>query len=282
VPPSVPEDAYSSNWSGYAVGGGPYTRVQGTFTVPKVTSAATCGEHVAAWVGIDGWTAPGLAPNESLIQAGIDESTTDPDTGTCSPGTAYVWPWWEILPAYETPITTVTVTPGDQVTVVISQVEGSSTWEISLTDDADGQSFTTDQVYRGPASSGEWVVEASSTSTCDSVQGAPGVCQLAPYCVSSGSSCTGPLPFSNMSIEGAATEWWQVSMVQNNATVATPSVLGADGFSVAYTGTDNTVADLADGGGSGISAGARTGVNAVLKTGSQPRAKVMRQRISER
>jgi hypothetical protein len=268
VPSSVPVD--SSNWSGYAVSSGPYSQVQGTFTVPSITTAATCTQHVAEWVGIDGWNAQGLPQDLSLIQAGVDGSMTDPDTGTCTPGKFYVWPWWEILPQDETPITDVTVDPGDQVTVSLSQVGGTTTWAISLTDDNDGQSFTTDQAYSGPASSGEWVVEASSTGACaGSVEQGTDICQLAPYCVGSGASCTGPVPFSNISIDGAQTEWWQVFMVQNDATVAAPSVLGANGFSVAYTGTQDSVASPASGDGT------------VLKVGSQPRDRVLSRPVSE-
>ena len=151
--------------------------------MPTITSAATCTEHVAEWVGIDGWNAPGLPADNSLIQAGVDGSMTDPDTGTCTPNKFWVWPWWEILPQDETPIDTVTVTPGDQVTVSISHTEGA-TWAITLTDDTNGQSFTTDQSYSGPGTSGEWVVEASSTSACEgSVLPGQYTCQLAPYCV---------------------------------------------------------------------------------------------------
>jgi hypothetical protein len=75
-----------------------------------------------------------------------------------------------------------------------------------------------------------------------------------------------------MSIEGTETEtdWWQVFMVQDNATVATPSALGNDSFSVAYTGTQNTIAKAAGSGGS------------ALQLGRQPRNKIMSQRISER
>ena len=50
-------------------------------------------------------------------------------------------------------------------------------------------------------------------------------------------------------------------MVQNNATVATPSVLGGNGFSVAYTGTQAGISSPAGGSGS------------VLTVGSQPRDK---------
>jgi hypothetical protein len=268
VPSSVPIN--SANWSGYAVSSGPYSQIKGTFTVPSITTAATCTEHVAEWVGIDGWNAPTLPQDLSLIQAGVDGSMTDPDTGTCTPGHFYVWPWWEILPQNETPITGVTVNAGDQVTVSISQVGGTTTWALSLTDDTDGQSFTIDEPYSGPASSGEWVVEASSTGACaGSVEQGTDICQLAPYCVGPSGSCTGPVPFSDMSINGTQTDWWQVFMVQNNATVATPSVLGGGGFSVAYTGTQADVASPSGEGGS------------VLTAGGQPRDKVMVQPVSE-
>ncbi len=266
VPASIPAD--SSNWSGYAVSGGPYNQIEGTFTVPAITTAATCTEHVAEWVGIDGWNAHGLPPNDSLIQAGVDASMTDPDTGTCTAGKYWVWPWWEILPQDETPISTVNVSVGDQVTVVISQKAGTS-WAITLTDDTNDQTFTIDEAYTGPAVSGEWVVEASSTSACaGDVLPGQDTCQLAPFCAGPSGSC-GPVPFSGLSSNGAEADWWQVFMVQGNATVATPSVLGGNGFSVAYTGTQ-----------AGIS-GPAGGVGPVpVLASSQPPDQVFRQPVS--
>jgi hypothetical protein len=263
--------------------------------VPTLTSAATCTEHVAEWVGIDGWNAQGLAPNDSLIQAGVDASMTDPLTGTCTPGKFYAWPWWEIIlpddQAPETPIDSVTVNAGDQVTVSISQVSGSTTWAITLTDATNGQTYTTDETYTGPGLSGEWVVEASSTQACSgTVVAGSDICQLAPYCVGPPSSCTGPVSFSNISVGGTETDWWQVFMVQNNATVATPSVLSANGFSVAYTGTqDGASQDGATQDGVASQDGAPqdgvatpTGRGAsVLTAGSQPRDKVLTTPISE-
>lgn len=72
----------ADNWSGYAVTGGPFTSVSGTFTVPYITMAATCEQKVSEWVGIDGF-----GPNDSsLIEAGIDESETDPTTGSARLG----------------------------------------------------------------------------------------------------------------------------------------------------------------------------------------------------
>ena len=48
----------------------------------------------------------------------------------------------EILPAAETDITTVTVKAGDSITVTLWQVSTSS-WEINLTDNTNGESYTT-------------------------------------------------------------------------------------------------------------------------------------------
>ncbi len=228
TPSTQPET--TDNWSGYAVTDGPYTMVQGTFTVPYVTTAATCDELVSEWAGIDGFS------DTSLIQAGVTESMIDPDTGGCTPGEFYIHSWWEIVPAVETPITTwddataATVNAGDQVTVTIGQVSGT-TWAIEVADDTSGESFITDQTYAGPGSSAEWIVEAPTSPTL-----CGGQCMLAPYSDSSGG---GPgVLFSSLGVRGTETTLWQIEMVQNGAQVSTPSARSSDGFSVSYMGPE--------------------------------------------
>lgn len=156
----------SANWSGYAVSttsspacvpasGVTYTSVSGTWTVPTVTGSGgglfgRGSTYSAVWTGIDGFT------DSSLIQAGTEQDVTG--------GTAKYQAWWEILPAAETPITSITVQPGDSITVTITKVSGS-TWSISLTDNGkSGHSaqptFTTTQSYSGSGTSAEWIVEA--------------------------------------------------------------------------------------------------------------------------
>jgi hypothetical protein len=153
----------SSNWSGYAVSqtspsglpcvpasGKTYTAVSGTWTVPTVTGSRFQSTYSAAWTGIDGFT------NSSLIQAGTEQDFVA--------GTARYTAWWEILPAAETPITSITVAPGDSITVSIAQVSGT-TWKITLTDNgkaghAAQPPFTTTQTYTGPGTSAEWILEA--------------------------------------------------------------------------------------------------------------------------
>jgi hypothetical protein len=202
----------SPNWSGYFVGGGPFTAVTGTFNVPMLTPAA--GETLtSAWVGIDG------ADNDSLIQAGIAEQF-DPTTGK-----VYGHAWWEILPALETPIP-MAIYPGDQMTVSIGQVSGT-TWEISLTDVTRNTHFVTDQTYTGQADSAEWIVEAPSIP-------APGSTDISSATVATLGAYTPNITFTNLKVNGTQTSLNVVQMEQNDAVVSVPSPLSPNGFTVAY------------------------------------------------
>jgi hypothetical protein len=213
--PSPPTaDVESSNWSGYSSVGGPYTVVKGTFTVPAPVAGTSPRAQVAEWVGVDGTS----GSDPSLIQAGVDEQA-DPQ----SPGGLDVSPWWEILPATATPITTVPVSPGDSVTVTIWQVSGA-TWEINLVDDTTGKGFITPpEHYTGPGSTAEWVVEA--TTECRyKCRTSP----LAPY--------RPAVSFTDLGMAGPQKSLDEITMVQGPGTVSTPSPMGPDGFSVTYTG----------------------------------------------
>jgi hypothetical protein len=208
--PSVPI-VRSANWSGYVADGGPFTGVSGTFTVPSLYAGTPIGDLVTEWVGIDG----GVVGDTSLIQAGVDES---PDPS--NPNLFYLQPWWEILPAPQTDITTVTVAPGDEVTVTIGQISGAE-WGIILTNDTNGESFTTDQIYTGPGSTAEWILEAPTT-----LSGQQTV--LAPY--------SPDVTFNQLEIAPINTSVTEWVMVQSNLQVSTPSALTSSGFEVAYGG----------------------------------------------
>ena len=207
----------------------------GTFTVPALTTAATCSEIMSEWVGIDG------LDNASLIQAGIGEGMTNLENGTCTPGQFYIYPWWEILPASETiiPSTSVAVNVGDQITVTIKQIGETTNWQIALTDDTDGQSFTTEQVYTGVGNSAEWIVEApDDPSLCGTgvYPLDPGICPLAPY--------SPDINFTDLVATGSETTMWQLFMVQDNVFVSVPSTFTANSFTASYgsvqAGTDAT------------------------------------------
>jgi hypothetical protein len=175
--------------------------------VPSLVAPIVPANQMSVWVGIDGDTG-----DQSLIQAGFNESP--------APGTKagfVIQPWWEILPASETFINSVTIEAGDTVTVTIDQISGTD-WSITLTDNTNGESFTTDQTYDGPASTAEWIVEALTVNG--------GISTLARY--------SPDVSFSDLGFLGSETTLQEVVMVQASQQVSTPSVLTANGFNVAY------------------------------------------------
>jgi hypothetical protein len=196
----------SSNWSGYQANGGPFTAVSGTFTVPSVGSSSGT-TYTAIWAGIDG------SGNSDLIQAGV-QVEYQPGSGMS------VTPWWEILPASETPISSVSVAVGDDVTVAITQLSGS-TWTIELVDDTNGQSFTTTQSYSGPGATAEWVVERPQVNGTYSTLGdySPNVA------------------FTSTGYSGTATSFDDLYMDDSGTIVSTPSPIDGRGFNVAYGDT---------------------------------------------
>ena len=136
----------SSNWSGYAITGGPYTSITGSWNVAGV-SRSLRATYSSTWIGIDGFN------DSNLIQTGTEADYYN--------GSAHYNAWWEILPAAETPISTISVSPGDVMTANIHQMS-SSTWTITITDISKNQSFSTTQTYKGQLASAEWIEEAPS------------------------------------------------------------------------------------------------------------------------
>lgn len=146
--------ADSLNWSGYAVtpSSSNITAVSSTLTVPS--AGLVPPGFAATWTGIGGYN------TSDLIQAGTAEQSAPSNPLL---GDQY-YAWYELLPASETQLTNCTgdpdctVTPGDNITVNVSQVSGN-TWSISMTD-AGKWSWSQDVNYASSESSGEWILEA--------------------------------------------------------------------------------------------------------------------------
>jgi hypothetical protein len=218
---SVTSISTTDNWSGYSRNGsqGAFTAVAGCWDVPSVSPSSALPAYSSAWIGIDG------LQNSDLIQAGTEQDWSS-STGE-APFAADYFAWWEILPAPATPITTMPITPGDEMCASISEIGASGQWTISLTNETSGQSFTIVQSYTGQANSAEWIVEApfakDGSDSC-------GPCTLANY---------GLTTFSQLSEDGVDPELNSVNgleMVQNGRVVSIPSSPDSDGngFSLAY------------------------------------------------
>jgi hypothetical protein len=230
----------ASNWSGYAEAG-TYTSITGSWTVPTVTPGATTSTrsgfgsggrsrgkasttawYSATWLGIDGYN------DSDLIQTGTEQDYYN--------GSAHYSAWWEILPAAETPISepvsqgdamtaTIVKTP-TQVTVGSGGRHGRSTteyeWQITIKDATQGWTFTTTQLYNGPGTSAEWIVEAPE------VNGQ--IASLSDYAFPSVSSAVGDFSGAAVAttlggaLTGAGLNYANDSgvMIQNNLQVSTP------------------------------------------------------------
>ena len=198
----------SSNWSGYAITGGTgaFHAVTGSWKVPAV-SATRKASYSSNWIGIDGFN------NSNLIQTGTESDYYN--------GSAHYAAWWEILPASETVIPSITVRPGDTFSANITKGTGSS-WTITLTDTSSGKSFTTTQSYSGPGTSAEWIEEAPTVGGHVATLAHYGQATFDPGTVNGGNP---HLSFSNSG-----------DMIQGRSQVSTPSTPDSDtdGFNVAY------------------------------------------------
>jgi hypothetical protein len=202
----------SGNWSGYAriASAGKLTFASATWKVPSVQAKTG---YSASWVGIDG------ATNSQLIQTGTEQDFAG--------GHTIYRAWWEILPAAETIIPSLTIQPGDTMTGSVQNTSANQ-WVITLKDVTSGQSFSIDETYKGPGRSAEWIEEAPSNGTK--------VLPLAHY---------SPTKFSKLQVGfdlGAPVSphlgfpGMAIALVQNGKQVSTPSKPNAAGnaFTVSY------------------------------------------------
>ena len=223
------EPIASKNWSGYVLEGGPYTTVTGTFQVPLIYPTAGCRDTYAEWVGVDG------AGNQDLLQAGISEQMSNV-VGACTRH-PQAWAWWEELPGPDAPFLTLTVRPGQWVTVTLAEV-WRIWWFINVSNDSTGKSISTQAMYDAPRSSAEWVVEASSSNLCPTGPHFDGssVCDMAAF--------AGLTHFTEVDALAPTNQIAEVYLVQHAVQVAVPSPvwslsqLDAHGFDVAYSGLD--------------------------------------------
>jgi len=197
----------SKNWAGYAIARTHYTSVGAGWAVPTVrTPNGRADSYSVSWIGIDGFA------NSSLIQVGTEQDYYR--------GQPYYRAFYEILPAAETPITTISVHAGDYMTAGISYASASR-WNIRITDTTTRQTFTTQLTYKGPGASAEWIHEAPSLGKRQA--------QLTP---------TTPVTFDHATANGGNANLTLANrgrMVNGSHTIAIPSRPDSDtdGFTVA-------------------------------------------------
>ncbi len=205
----------SANWSGYAgiLTSGKLTYTSATWKVPAV--AKVNNTFSSTWVGIDG------DGNSSLIQTGTEQDYA---------GGRFVYrAWWEILPAPETIIPSLKISPGDVMSGSVRDSSGTK-WTITLTDVTKGKSFSINVNYNGPGKSAEWIQEAPSNST--------GILNLAHYGQTYFKKALIGINFGAAHNPQLSYPGMAIAMVQHGKQVSTPSKpSGGNSFNVRYGAT---------------------------------------------
>jgi hypothetical protein len=246
-PPSAPSgppvlQASGPNWSGYAVTGGPFTSVSGTFDVARMSSDDTTTSTMDQWVGMDGWG------NDFIIQAGVQLSPVEGCNANglrveaYDPSQPYICAWTMLMEDGHMawgPFPALTVSSGDDLAVSIEQVQ-PGTWAIAMADESTTQSWSTQVSYSGPAESAEWVLESPGdwSVPCGETDsaGMQGGCPLPAY--------NPAVTFNHLTLvpRGSVTQVNEIAIDENGSPVSSPSTVAtlgsllASGFAVTNGG----------------------------------------------
>lgn len=142
----------SDNWAGYIIAtnidqpqSNAVSDVRGQWIVPS----ATCTQKDTAssiWIGIDGGT------DKTVEQAGTEQD--------CTGGNPSYFAWYELYPKAARESLTVSVHPGDLISVKIKYVSGDD-FMLSLTNETTGENFNVVQTgNHARRQTAEWIVEA--------------------------------------------------------------------------------------------------------------------------
>jgi Peptidase A4 family len=174
LPTGVKQSLPSANWAGYedTGTGAQFTEVAGSWVVPNLNQNVY-GDS-STWVGIDG-----IKSHGDLIQAGTDQSW--------SAGGGLYYAWYELLP--QDSVELGIVFPGDHITAEINESQPGK-WVISVGDLTQHTSWTLPVSYTAAGTSAEWVEEAPTLSSSNSIE------TLADF---------GTVQFSNLTVAGPGT-----------------------------------------------------------------------------
>ena len=195
----------STNWSGYAVTGGRYTRVSAAWTEPKATCSGTA--YSSFWVGLDGDT------SNTVEQTGIDAD--------CSGSTPQYYAWYEMYPKFPVNLGG-KVAPGDKLSASVT-TNGSGSFTLTITDSTQGWTNTkTARLKSAKLASAEVIAEAPSSSG--------GVLPLANF---------GTVSFTGATVNGnvltSGTSGLDAITMQSGSTVkAQPGTISNGSFSVTW------------------------------------------------
>lgn len=207
----------SLNWAGYDITSGAPTSVTATWVIPAV-AASSALTYASFWVGLDG-----------------DGSATAEQTGTAAcaqNGRITYYAWYEMYPAGEVPIASLTVSAGDLMTATVTS-NGSGQFTLAIADATTHRSFSVTR-QTSPVttpSSAEIVAEAPTDASVG------GLLPLADF---------GKVDFTGCAVNGrpvGAFARRQIDMVgKDGSLLAAASTLSSDGTSFSVSASAGDVA----------------------------------------
>jgi hypothetical protein len=151
----------SNNWFGYnlgSLGDGDqlFKSISGNWTVPTATQHTSGqAEDSADWIGIGGGCVDSGcdATDATLIQTGTEQDVS-------STGSPSYDAWYEVVPAPEFEISTMTIEPGDQMHASLTQLAGeSNVWDVTIEDVTRNETYSTTVPYSSTQDTAEWIEE---------------------------------------------------------------------------------------------------------------------------
>jgi hypothetical protein len=144
----LPGAVTSTNWSGYAATGTGFTKVLGSWIVPKVNCSKTPNTYSSYWVGLDGYS------NSTVEQIGTDSD--------CSGSTGSYYAWYEFYPNPLKVLPGLAVSPGNKMSATVAYASGQFT--LRITNHTTGKAVKVVKNLSSPGrTSAEWIVEAPSS-----------------------------------------------------------------------------------------------------------------------
>ena len=168
-----PSPAIGGNWSGYVAETNfsspqlnSVTYVSASWVVPSVSRSSSASAY-SEWVGIGGKsTSPGIEKGD---ERGLEQLGTEVDWNYDGISGPDYYAWWEMFPAGETRIYSMTIAPGDVISASVQYYTSglfAGYYYLSITDDSRANdSFATLQSapasgsYAAQRNSAEWIVE---------------------------------------------------------------------------------------------------------------------------
>jgi hypothetical protein len=196
----------STNWSGYAATGGPFTSVSASWTQPGASCGAGETSYSSFWVGLDGYSSNT-----------VEQTGTDAD---CSSGTPRYYAWYEMYPKFPVNLSN-PVQPGDSMSASVSVANGGR-FTLTISDSTRNWTVsTTQRLNKASLSSAEVIAEAPSSRG--------GVLPLANF---------GTVSFSGASANGVSLSSFNpddITMQSGSTVKAQPGKISSSGsFSVTW------------------------------------------------